>query len=356
MKGLLLAGGYGKRLRPLTFAVNKHILPLANKPMILYGLQHLLNAGIKDIGVILGPLKDDIVKLLGDGSRYGAQITYIDQPEPIGLAHAVLSSQSFLENDPFILYLGDNLLKQGLKPFMDTLKNNDSDCVIGVTKVQDSSCYGVAVFNEDGQIEGLVEKPKDHLSDWALIGVYVFTKKIFSAIKMIHPSRRGELEITDAIQRLLVDGSKVDVQFIKGWWKDLGRPDDLLETNRLILEEISLSIQGKIEVGVEVIGNVEIGEGTVVHNQARIKGPVVIGKNCNIGPNADIGPYTSIGDDVIFRNGEIENSIIMEKSFIDCGKRIYKSLLGRQVSIIDRKHHLPEEYELILGNRSSVSF
>lgn len=355
MKGLLLAGGHGTRLRPLTFSGNKHILPIANKPMILYGLEHLIDAGIKDIGVILGPVKEGVVELLGDGSRFGAQITYIDQHEPKGLAHAVLSAHAFLQDDPFVMYLGDNLLRQGAKPLIEVFNKNGSDCAIGVTQVKDPSRYGVVVFNKDKRIEKLVEKPKDHVSDWALIGVYVFTRKIFDAIRRVRPSWRGELEITDAIQTLLNEGAKVNVQFIEGWWKDTGRPEDLLEANFLVLQELDSSNLGVIEQGANLTGNIAIGKGATVHDRVTIRGPVIIGEHCEIGPDVYVGPFTSIGNNVTIRNSEVENSIIMDKTHIDCGRRIVDSLIGRQASIIDEKARLPKGHRLILGDMSYVS-
>ena len=232
MKGLLLAGGRGTRLRPLTFTGNKHMLPIANKPMILYGLEHLRSAGIKEIGIILGPIREGVVELLGDGADYGVHITYIDQPEPKGLAHAVKVAESFLDDEPFTMYLGDNMLKQGAQPLIDVFNREGCDCVIGVAEVDDPSRYGVVVFDEDGAIKRLVEKPRDPISRWALVGVYVFNSMIFDAVKAIKPSWRGELEITDAIQTLLEQGAKVHVQFVKGWWKDTGKLEDILEANR----------------------------------------------------------------------------------------------------------------------------
>mgnify|MGYP000748820379 CR=1 FL=1 len=355
MKGLLLAGGHGTRLRPLTFTGNKHMLPIANKPMILYGLEHLINAGIKEIGVILGPIKEGIVELLGDGSKFGVKITYIDQPEPKGLAHAVLVSEDFLGNEPFVMYLGDNILKQGCKPLIEIFEKRGSDCVIGVCKVDDPSRYGVVVFDKEGRIKGLVEKPKEPISNYALIGVYVFNEKVFDAAKKIKPSWRGELEITDAIQKLLEEGAKIDVQFVKGWWKDAGKPEDLLEANRLVLQEIEAKNEGIIKEGAIIEGNVSIGKGTIIHERTTIRGPAIIGEDCEIGPNTYIGPYTSIGNHTTIRNTEIENTIIMEGAYIDCGKRIIDSLIGRKAKIVNYENNIPKGHKLILGDMTYVS-
>ncbi len=355
MKGLLLAGGHGTRLRPLTFTGNKHMLPIANKPMILYGLEHLINAGVKEIGVILGPIKEGVVELLGDGSNFGVKITYIDQPEPKGLAHAVMISEWFLKGEPFIMYLGDNLLKQGAKPLKDIFEKNGSDCVIGVAKVKDPSRYGIVEFDENNKIKRLVEKPKQTISNWALIGVYVFNDKIFDAVKKIKPSWRNELEITDAIQTLLNEGAKIDVQFVQGWWKDTGKPEDLLEANRLVLHDIQTSFECKYEENVAITGNVKIEQGTIIRKNSTIRGPTIIGKNCEIGPNTYIGPYTSIGNNVTIKNSEIENSIIMDNVYIECNKRIVDSLIGRNTKIVSSENNLPKGCKLILGDMTYAS-
>lgn len=355
MKGLLLTGGHGTRLRPLTFTGNKHMLPIANKPMLLYGLEHLVNAGIKEIGVILGPIREGVVELLGDGSKFGAKITYIDQPKPEGLAHAVVVSEKFLGDEPFVMYLGDNLLKQGAKPQIDIFNEKKCDCVIGVAKVDDPSGYGVVIFNKDGSIKKLIEKPKETVSPWALIGVYVFNHKIFGAIKKIKHSWRGELEITDAIQTLLDDGSDVNVQFVQGWWKDTGKPEDLLEANQLILQEITPHNEGTIEEGATITNNVGIGKETTIHDRTTLRGPIIIGDHCEIGPNTYVGPYTSIGNDATIRNSEIENSIVMNGAYIECGRRILDSLIGRNAKIINAENNIPKGHKLILGDMTYIS-
>jgi len=350
-----LAGGHGTRLRPLTFTGNKHMLPIANKPMILYGLEHLVKAGIEEIGVVLGPVREDVKGLLGDGSRFGVEITYIDQPEPRGLSHAIATSQDFLGDDSFTMYLGDNMLKQGAKPLLDIFEKEGSDCVIGVTKVKDPSRYGVVVFDEARRIKKLVEKPKEPVSDWALIGVYVFNRKIFEAIERIKPSWRGELEITDAIQVLMESSGKVDVQFVQGWWKDTGRPEDLLEANQLILQEIQPLNEGIIQDGASLVGNIRVSKETKVYNGTTIRGPAIVGEHCEIGPNTYIGPYTSIGNDVTIRNSEVENSIVMEGAYIDCGKRIIDSLIGTRAKVISTEDNVPKGLKLVLGDMTYVN-
>ncbi len=355
MKGLLLAGGYGTRLRPLTFTGNKHMLPIANKPMLLYGLEHLKDAGITEIGIIQGPVKEGVAQALGDGSKYGVKITYIDQPDPKGIAHAVITAEDYIGDEPFAMYLGDNLLKQGVHPLLDVFLTNESDCVVGVTKVSDPSSYGVVVFGEDGDVKKMVEKPKEPISNWALIGLYVFNSRIFEAVKRIKPSWRGELEITDAIQALVNDGARVDVQRVQGWWKDTGKPQDLLEANQLVLQELAPYNKGVVEDNVTVTNNVGVGEGTVIHSRTAIRGPAIIGEHCDIGPNTYIGPFTSIGDRVTISNTEIENSIVMEETQIDCERRITDSLIGRKVKILSYEQNIPKSHQLILGDMATIT-
>lgn len=354
MKALLLAGGHGTRLRPLTFTGNKHMLPIANKPMLLYGLEHLVNAGIREIGVVLGPINEDVKRLLGDGSRFGVKITYIDQPEPKGLAHAVLVSENFLGDDSFVMYLGDNMLSQGAQPMVQVFNEKKGDCVIGVAQVKDPSSYGVVVLDEHGGVRDLVEKPTDPVSDWALIGIYVFNHKILDAVKAIQPSWRKELEITDAIRNLMQSGGRVHLQKVKGWWKDTGKPEDLLEANQLVLQEIQSSNEGTIE-GATVLGNVSVGSGSVIHKGCTLRGPIIIGEHCDIGPNAYIGPYTSVGNNVTIKNSEVENSIVMDGVYAECGKRIVDSLIGANSKIINAETGVPRGLKLVLGDMSYVS-
>ena len=355
MKGLLLAGGHGTRLRPLTFTGNKHMLPIANKPMLLYGLDHLRSAGIRDIGIILGPLKEGVVELLGDGSKHDVNITYIEQREPLGLAHAVRISEDFIAGEPFVMYLGDNLIKQGIAPLIDLFNAKKSACVIGVARVKEPDRYGIVAFDEQGQITRLVEKPKQYVGDYALVGIYLFTSVIFDAVRKLTPSWRGEFEITDAIQLLLGGGQKVHVQFVQGWWKDTGRPEDLLEANQLILHDLEPKIEGKIEEGAVTTGPLELGRGSTIRSGSTVRGPVIIGESCDIGPRAFVGPYTSIGNSVILRNSEIENSVIMDNAQIDCGKRVIDSIIGKGARIVNSHEGIPAGHKLILGDMTYIS-
>lgn len=355
MKGLLLAGGHGTRLRPLTLTGNKHMLPIANKPMIIYGLEHLRNVGIKEIGIILGPIKEGVIETLGDGSKFGINITYLDQPEPKGLAHAIMVAEEYLRGEPFVMYLGDNLLKQGAEPLVKLFIETESDCVVGAANVKDPNRFGVVVFDEEGKILKFVEKPKEPISKWALIGIYVFTDAVFDALKKIKPSWRGEYEITDTIQTLFNDGYNIEVQKVQGWWKDTGRPEDLLEANQLVLHDLSSYNYGTIEDTANITNNVGIGQNTIIHSRTTIRGPAIIGDHCEIGPNTFIGPYTSIGDKVVIRNSELENSIVMEGTLIDCGRRITDSLVGRKVKVLDYEENLPRGIKLILGDMGYIT-
>lgn len=353
MKGLLLAGGHGTRLRPLTYTGNKHLLPIANKPMLLYGLEHLKNAGIKDVAVILGPIKEGVAEVLGDGSSFGIKITYIDQPDPKGLAHAVQISEDFMRGEPFVMYLGDNLLKQGVQDFTRTFENDKADCVVGVSLVEDPSRFGI-VEMRDGRIVGLVEKPKEPKSNLALIGVYVFGPAIFDAVKKIKPSWRNELEITDAIQKLLDDGKRVQVQEVKGWWKDTGTVEDLLDANRLVLDDLEREINGVTEDDAAVQGRVRTEPESVIKKGARVRGPVAVGKKTMILDGVYVGPYTSVGNGVMLRRGEVENSIIMDGCTIDTDERIVDSLIGPNSLVKSNRSSRPSGKRLIIGEKSTV--
>lgn len=353
MKGLLLAGGHGTRLRPLTVTGNKHMLPIANKPMLLYGVEQLKNAGIEEIAIVLGPIKEGVFEMVGDGSRLGVKVSYLNQPEPRGLAHAVQIAQEFVGGGPFVMYLGDNLLKQEVKDFASTFERGKFDCVVGVSPVKDPTRFGVAEMEGD-RIVRLVEKPKEPKSNLALIGVYVFGASIFDAVRRIKPSWRNELEITDAIQTLIDDGKRVKAQPVSGWWKDTGRPEDLLEANQLVLSDLRSKLEGTLSDETHLSGGVVIESGSRTVGIVNINGPVIIGRDCKIGPNVSIGPYTSIGDGCSFANVEIENSIVMEGCIIENGEKIVDSLLGSYSTVASRGTTAPRDRRLIIGERSFV--
>jgi glucose-1-phosphate thymidylyltransferase len=352
MKGIILAGGHGTRLRPLTFTGNKHMIPIANKPMLLYGIGNLSKAGIKEIGVILGPLNEGVKESIGDGSRFGVKVTYLSQPDPKGLAHAVLVAEDFIQNEPFIMYLGDNLLKQGVMPLIDSYSSTCKDCIICVTRVNNPSQYGIVELDEEGNVVRLIEKPREPRSNLALVGAYLFNRSIFHAAKKIEPSWRNELEITDAIQFLLEHGYQIGVQYINGWWKDTGKPDDLLDANQFVLDDME-STNGyniaNIDSSCLIRGKVSIGRNTVVKSNTRIKGPVIIGENCEIGPDVYIGPYTSIGNNSKIISSEIEGSIVMQNTTINCNKRIVDSIIGRNSRLESARDALPSGLRFIVG-------
>lgn len=354
MKGLLLAGGSGTRLRPLTFTGNKHMIPVANQPILFYGLRHLANAGIRDVGIILGPIQEGIRDGIGDGSAFGVRVTYIPQGDPKGLAHAVLCAREFLGDDPFLMYLGDNLLQSGVQPFVRRFEEDGPDAVVGTTRVAHPEKYGV-VEVRDGSIVSIEEKPARPKSDHALIGVYLFTPEIHPIIAGLAPSARGELEITDAIWRLWKAHGRVSVLEVDGWWKDTGHPDDLLEANELVLRSLTpdrAERSGTVEPGATVEGAIGIGPGSVVEAGAQLSGPLVLGAGVRVGRGSRIGPFTAVGNRVVIQNSSVRRSIVLEGAEIE-GVRIANSLVGRNVHIRSDPAS-PREIALILGDSSSV--
>lgn len=355
MKGLILAGGSGTRLRPLTHTGPKQLLPIANRPTIYYAIEDLVEAGIKEIGVVLGNnLPEMIQEAVGDGSRFGAKITYIHQGEPRGIAHAVLVSEEFLGREPFVVYLGDNLLKEGIREFVEGFEGSEEEARILLCRVKNPEQFGVAELDGEGRIVALEEKPREPKSDLALVGIYLFKYAIFGAARGIKPSRRNELEITDAVQRLIDSKRPIRASIVNGWWKDTGRPEDILEANRLILDELEGSNQGTVEDGVQIQGKVSIGKGTVIRKGSVLRGPAIIGEDCEIGPDTYVGPYTSVGDQTVIRGGEVEASVIIGNTRIECRERIVDSLIGRNSEIVSSSDALPRGRRLILGAYSSL--
>ena len=354
VKGLLLAGGHGTRLRPLTYTGNKHMLPIANKPMLMYGFDQIRDAGIKEIAVVLGPVQEGIVEALGDGSKFGVKITYLDQPDPKGIAHAVLISKEFLGTTPFIVHLGDNLLKDSVPEMVKEFQSSVADASVVLSRVKDPSRFGVVQI-ENQKIVKLVEKPKRYISDLALAGVYFFRPTIFPAIEKLKPSWRNELEITEAIQNLLDMGGKITYREVSGWWKDTGRPEDILEANQLVLKDLKQSVKGKLDEEVTISGNIDVGEGTVVGRGTALRGPVVIGEYSEIGSGAYVGPYTSVGSHVKILGAEIENSIILDGTVIDCRERIVDSIIGNNSKIISGHDYRPTGRRFVVGESTFVS-
>ena len=351
LKGLILSGGAGTRLRPITHTSAKQLVPVANKPVLFYGIEALVDAGVTDIGIVIAPeTGDEIREAVGDGSGFGARVTYIVQHEPAGLAHAVLTAEEFLADGPFVMYLGDNLLRDGIRSLVASFREREPDALILLTPVPDPSSYGVAELN-GGQVKRLVEKPQDPPSDLALVGVYLFGPPIFDAARRLEPSWRGELEITEAIQGLIDDGRRVESEVVSGWWKDTGQLQDMLEANRLVLEEVEPRIDGET-TGSRVEGRVVVEEGAVVKGST-VRGPAVIGAGAQI-EDAYIGPYTSIGAGVEVKRCEVEHSIILAGSVVhDLGTRMEASLLGRNVSLT-RSAGLPKTLRMIVGDNSEI--
>jgi len=351
MKGLILSGGKGTRLRPLTYTSAKQLVPVANKPVLFYGIEALVAAGITDIGIVVGDTHAEIRAAVGDGSKFGARISYIEQDAPRGLAHAVLISEGFIGSDPFVMYLGDNLLNRGIVEFVEQFVKEKPAAQILLTPVPDPQMFGVAELN-DGKVVRLVEKPKEPKSNLALVGVYMFGPEIFTSAKRIKPSFRNELEITDAIQDLIDRGLQVNPHLVDGWWKDTGKLEDMLEANRLILETLTPRVDGTVDAASRIDGTVVIDAGAIVENSV-IRGPAFIGPGARI-RNAYIGPFTSIGKDVEIHHSEFEHSIVLEGSLIhDLDVRVADSLIGRGVKI----HRLPlkpSAHRFMLGDNSEV--
>jgi glucose-1-phosphate thymidylyltransferase len=352
LKGLILSGGAGTRLRPITHTSAKQLVPVANKPVLFYGIEALVDAGVKEIGIIIAPeTGDEIRKAAGDGSQFGAEITYIVQDKPAGLAHAVLTAEDFIGSSPFVMYLGDNLLRDGLRNLVSTFTEHEPDTLILLTPVDDPQSYGVAELDGE-KIVRLIEKPKDPPSNLALVGVYLFSNLIFEAARSLEPSWRGELEITEAIDKLIDDGRTVRSEVVRGWWKDTGQLADMLEANRLVLEELVTSIEGEVDEASKVEGRLVLGPGAKLERSV-VRGPAVIGAGAHV-EDAYIGPYTSIGDGVHVRRSEVENSIVLSGSVVeDLGTRMEASLLGKEVKLT-RSEGMPKTLQLLVGDRSEI--
>jgi glucose-1-phosphate thymidylyltransferase len=353
LKGLILSGGAGTRLRPITHTSAKQLVPVANKPVLFYGIEALVAAEITEIGIVIAPeTGDEIRAAAGDGSAFGARITYIPQEQPLGLAHAVLTAEEFIGRSPFVMYLGDNLLRDGITALAGAFREHEPEALILLTQVSDPWHYGVAELDA-GRVVRLVEKPKDPPSDMALVGVYMFTSAIFDAARAIEPSGRGELEITDAIQQLIDGGSRVESHTVQGWWKDTGQLADMLEANRLVLEDLERSVEGDADAESRVEGRVAIAQGATLERSV-VRGPVVIAAGARI-VDSYIGPYTSIDRDVEIIGAEVEHSILLAGASVrDLDTRIEASLLGRNVKL-SRSDGMPKTLRMIVGDNSEIS-
>jgi glucose-1-phosphate thymidylyltransferase len=352
LKGLILSGGRGTRLRPITHTSAKQLVPVANKPVLFYGIEAMAEAGIEDVGIVIAPeTGEEIRAAAGDGSRFGVRITYILQDRPAGLAHAVLTAEGFLGESPFVMYLGDNLLQGGIGDIVTAFQASGPDALILLTQVPDPENYGVAELT-DGRVTRLVEKPPEPRTDLALVGVYMFTSAVYAAAKAIQPSARGELEITDAIQRLVDDGLRVEPHVVKGWWKDTGRLEDMLAANRLVLDTIQRQVEGEL-IDSRVDGRVVIEPGARLERSA-VRGPAIIGSGARLS-DCYVGPYTAIGEGCEIHHAEVEHSILLAGSSVrDLDGRMESSLLGRNVKI-RRDNRQPRAYRFLVGDQSEIS-
>ncbi|WP_182907163.1 glucose-1-phosphate thymidylyltransferase [Microbispora sp. H13382] len=350
MKALVLAGGSGTRLRPITHTRAKQLVPVANKPVLFYGLESIAAAGISEVGIVVGDTQDEIEAAVGDGSRFGLQASYLRQEAPLGLAHAVLIARDYLGDDDFVMYLGDNFIVGGIESLVGRFRERRPSAQIMLTRVSDPRQFGVAELAGDGRVVGLEEKPREPKSDLALVGVYLFTRAIHDAVAELKPSWRGELEITDAIQWLIDAGHEVEPAVISGYWKDTGNVADMLEVNRLVLESLERRVDGDAE-DCELIGRVVVEAGASVR-RSRIVGPVVVGAGTVV-DRSYVGPFTSIGADCVVSGSEIEYSIVLARSSIEGVRRIEASLIGHDVEITPAPD-TPKAHRLVLGDHSRV--
>ena len=358
MRGLILAGGAGTRLRPITHTSAKQLVPVANKPVLFYGIEAMAEAGIEQVGIIIAPeTGPEIEAAVGDGSRFGVLISYIVQDEPLGLAHAVLTAEAFLGSSPFVMYLGDNLLQGGISDLVAAFRDSAPDALILLTPVPDPEHYGVAELaaaagGEVGRVVRLVEKPSQPETDLALVGVYMFTAQIHDAARAIAPSARGELEITDAIQHLVDAGMRVEPHIVQGWWKDTGRLDDMLEANRLILDNLLERVEGEL-IDSQVDGRVVIEPGARLERTI-VRGPAIVGAGARLS-DCYIGPYTAIGEGCTISGAEVEHSILLAGCTVsDLDGRMESSLLGRNVTV-RRGDRQPRAYRFMVGDNSDIS-
>jgi glucose-1-phosphate thymidylyltransferase len=351
LKGLILSGGKGTRLRPITYTSAKQLVPVANKPVLFYGLEAMAAAGIDEVGIIIAPETGrEIRDAVGDGSRFGVRVTYVEQDAPLGLAHAVLTAEPFLGTSPFVMYLGDNLLQGGITDLVDAFREHEPEALILLTPVPDPQNYGVAELH-DGRVTRLVEKPPEPATDLALVGVYMFTPRIHEAARAISPSGRGELEITDAIQHLLDGGQRVEPHVVQGWWKDTGRLDDMLEANRLVLDTIETRLEGEL-VASTTHGRVVVEPGARLE-ASTVRGPAIIGAGAQLS-SCYIGPYTAVGPDCVIDRAEVEHSILLEGSSVrGLDGRMESSLLGRNVAI-GRSVGQPRAFRFMVGDNSEI--
>ena len=352
MKGLILSGGKGTRLRPFTYTGAKQLVPVANKPVLFYAIEDLVEAGITEIGIIVGDTGEQVRQAVGDGSRFGAHVCYIEQDAPRGIAHGIKIARDFIGGDKFVLFLGDNFIRGGIVPQVAAFRDGTMNAQIILHRMDDPSAMGVAVLDGEGRVTRLVEKPKQFVSPYAVIGIYMFDPHVFEAVEAIKPSARGELEITDTIQYLIDRKLNVSAHLLDGWWIDTGKMSDILEANRLVLDVLEAKNEGQIDAESVLEGRVVLQKGAVVVNST-IRGPAIIGERTRI-ENAFVGPYTSIHHDCLIQNCEIENSVVLENSrLIDAPARVADSLIGRNVEVGRTGGHT-KAFRIMVGDFSKI--
>ncbi|MBU4501416.1 MAG: glucose-1-phosphate thymidylyltransferase [Nanoarchaeota archaeon] len=356
MKGLILAGGLATRLRPLSYTGPKQLICLANKPVLHYIVEDLKNSGINDIGIIVGYTEErinDVKNSLGDGEKWDVKITYIEQDAPRGLAHAVSIAEDFINGEDFVVYLGDNIIKSGIKKLVEEFKNQDNDVNLLLAENDTPEKFGVAYVKED-EIIDIEEKPQNPKSNLVITGVYIFKSSIFKYLNKVELGKGGELQLTDAIRMMVHSPEhKVCYHLIEDWWDDTGTAESVLRANHLLLEDLKRKVEGKVDPTAKLLGNIQVGKGSTIKENCVIRGPVIIGNNCQIGPDTYIGPYTSVGDETVIKKGDIESSVILKGTYIDLDKKIVDSLIGEKVKILSHKS-LPKGYKLLLGKRSEL--
>jgi glucose-1-phosphate thymidylyltransferase len=353
MKALVLAGGKGTRLKPLTNTMAKQLVPVANKPILFYVLDQIREAGITDIGIIISPeTSPGIKEAVGDGSRWNAQITYIFQAEPLGLAHAVKTAQDFLGDSPFLMFLGDNLIQGGVVQFVKQFQRRVPDASILLKEVRETHLFGIAELDGQGQVIYIEEKPKQPRSNLAVIGIYIFLPVVHEAIAQIKPSWRGELEITDTIQKLIDSGKRVESHTLDGWWLDTGKKDDILEANRVVLDDLlKRDVKGEVDATSQIVGRIELREGAEIESSI-IRGPASIAEKCQI-KNSFIGPFTSIGAGTVIHNSSIEHSVILEDCHISNIERLADSIIGKGTEVVKQERGF-KSLKLFLGDDAKV--
>ena len=354
MKGIILHGGHGTRLRPLTHTGPKQLLPIANKPMSQFGLESIRDAGITDIAIIIGGIASKKVKeYYGDGEKFGVKITYVEQDEPRGIAHAISLCKEFVGNEKFLTFLGDNILLDNISNYVKEFEQSDADASVVLCEVDNPTRFGIADVKE-GIITKIIEKPKNPPSNLAVIGVYLLTPKIFDVIKRVKPSWRNELEITDTLQMMLEEKQKIIYNTVKENWKDTGTPEDIIQANNIILNKMTPFFEGIKEEGVKISGNVIVGKNSILKNGCELNGPIIIGQNCVIEKNCIIGPNTSIGDESKISNSNIENTIVMSNCKIDYGGKIKDSIISSDSEILQQKDD--EDFKVfLLGEGTKIS-